>query len=918
MYLLNKKLFLLLSLFMDFQSTNLNQPNISLLESQETLNISSLLDDKSENSIFEKVNNSSENNNESDDKEDNSVENMSYIPERGSILPEKDLKTEEDKRFTNNLEKEKSQEISEEKLQSIGISSEGYVNLEENLSENASHEKSYKEIELSNNFFSKKTRSEDQINIFTENEVKEDNKSETRIKECKETKEVEIEEYKEIEVLEVSNLYENYNASNNLNESNLHANNISEIVDRDSTFKSIENDTFLNEIIESSSTNKSEEINHKDTNLFKKKNSYHDNEVDNKVIDINNLPIKLKTEENSFEKSEEISFEDSNSDENSNSDKDIKKENFYRKVSGESIEMVEKNKGINVKNIEDSSSDEDIKKENLENNTNNKIEENIIRKKIPNEFQEDLCYSYNNNSKLENVVLNDSLLNASAILNASVFNIDIHASKNQVIRKSYGSYGDLNPKILKRLLEKKEKPFNNPEDNKKLFIYIKNFLDSNIDNKKEQFYTFNFLQNLENTKENIIEWMRALDKPNTLKFNEEKGPFQVMFELIKLNDIDAYDNIDMVDFFLDLTKKIKEYLKEKIHNKIQFIFVYENHTLNESLKFTSKKFNELIENLKNLDVSFLFTNVFFEEGFTEEDFVNFVNLNEIAPILKMTVNQLQPPCLGSTYIPYMIFKDNINNLDEEEKIIEINSLDVNFLINKEETFPGIVLQRDIFLLNANKYFLLDIKFCLNSEMNNNLINIARQLKDLSLNNWLTKIKSLSIEGNMKHIENNPKGSSPNCTDYILDEISNSVVTECLTIDSIYNFVTNPLILKESKNSNELLSLEELIIEKINNLIKNGVKTFILKNTQFHDGSLSKIFFYGKDTSLEKVLIENTCGFSKEHLYFFTKNPIINKNSKKIEIYITNNVELEINNINLKEKKSEKYINFSYEEKFKEY
>lgn len=896
MCLLNKKLFLLLSLFVDFQSTNLNQPDMSLLESEETLNISKLLDDKSENLIFGEINNNSGDNSESDHKEDNSMENMSYIPERGSILPEEDLKTEEVNSFVNNLEKEKekSSVISEGKLESIPISSEEYVILEESFCENPFHQNSYKEIELSNNFTSKKAYSEHQINIPQENEVEEDNKSE-----------IKIETYEEVEVLEVSNLYENsyFNPSNNLDKSHLHANNISEIINKDSTF---ENDTFLNEIMESNSSNNNEEIKLEDTNLFfKKKTSYHNNEAS-----INNLPIKLKTEENSLEKSEEISVEDSSSEE------EINKENFYRKVSGESEEIIEKNKKINIKSVEDSSSDEDLEKKDLKNNTNNKIQENIIKEKIPSEFQENLSYFYNNNFKLENSVLNTSLLNASAILNASVFNIDIHAPKNQVIKKPHGSYGDLDPKILKILLEKEKKPFNNPEDNKKLFIYIKNFFDSDVDNKKKDSYVFNFMKNLKNTKENIIEWMKIIDKPNTLKFNQKNSPFQVMFELIKLNNICDYENIDMADFFLDLTRKIKEYLKEKIDNKIRFIFVYENHTLNESLKFTSEKFNELIENLKNLDVSFLFTNVFFEEGFIEEDFVNFVNLNENAPILKMTVNQLQPSCLESTYIPYMIFKDNINNLDEEEKIIDINSLDVNFLINKEETFPGIILQRDIFLLNANKYFLLDIRFCLDSEMNDNLINVAKQLKDLSLNNWLTKIKNLSIKGNMKHAEDNPKGSSPNCTDYILDEISNSVVTECLTIDSIYNFVTNPLILKESNNSDELLSLEKLIIEKINNLIKNGVKTLVLKNTQFHDGSLSNILFNGENTSLEKVFIENTCGFSKEHLYFLTKNLIINKNSEKIKIYITDNVDLEISNI--QEKKSEKYINFTYEEKFKEY
>lgn len=520
----------------------------------------------------------------------------------------------------------------------------------------------------------------------------------------------------------------------------------------------------------------------------------------------------------------------------------------------------------------------------------NKKSENIDEEKkeknqiSENNKQEIIFLSKNENENFyENttiIEMNSSLLNASDVLNRSSFNMDPKTIKFLKKVVPHGSYGNNKTNDLKKKLNKQKKPLNEQDrslnKNNNQFFMVKTFLN----NEPKISQDCNPLENLNNTKNNIIEWVNFLYEPGTLKVkNETNEKFRIILDIVKFSNINYYDNINIPEFLISLAFELNKIIKEKQQEKLQLIVIYESH-INKNLSFNSEEFNNLLEVLNDSNIFFLLSNVVFDNSITQEDFENFVDLNQVSPILKMTINQKALEYLQDKFIPYMIFRDNLQKLEEEEKTIKFTSTEINFAIFNKDNVQDLNLNRDVFLLDEQKFCLLNLEIDLNSkEDNRNLLNIISELKNLTTNNWLSKINNLSIKGHMLHDSKVLNGSSPTGFYCILKEISPYLEIEnSLIIDGIYNFFNKELLL----DNNTLL--ETAIVEKIKELLLKGVKSVEFKNTKFNTDNILDIINFGKETSLKEIYFSDFINNNKEQLNIISKIQITNKNGENIRIY----------------------------------
>jgi hypothetical protein len=919
MYQLNTKLFLLLNLFINIKASQINEQINNHVENNLEIDNSLIEEDslidktKIYSAINYKINNESNESEFEDDKsEDLNIEEISSNSQFNII-----------NNFNENLKL--IAELDAEDLISIPTSSDEYVNVSENLSEGyinvvESEEKiinkilennsptknknKYIDIELSSNY-----KSNNSTTLKSNEDEEEKKQIDVKYEEIKEVeiKEVEIEEV-EIEELELSNII-----NQNLNISSIEVNRLISV--NNSFNNSFFNDLENSKEYEINEEPKINETNQLQENSFKKKIS--NDKLSNKI--------------------ESLDEESFNNIKNNSIEEDFKNSNVYKKVEEVKIFNIDNNKlddnkfkstnnnpfFNDLENSKEYEINEESKIEEPKINETNQPSENSFKKKISNdklsnkiENLNEKFYTIQENEKIllvnhdssfddlsimENSILNksnlnQSLLNASSILNRSCFSVNLNKKLKRI---PYGSYGSMSTKSLEKTLKNVKKPFNQNNHNSSLiFIDIICDNDNNIcdnDNKltKNKNYLLNITENLQNTKYNLIEWMKFFYEKDTLSI-KNKETFEIMFDIIRFEKISEEDkkNLNMTEFFLDFTSLLRNIINNE--TKIKFIFAYENDISN-NLEFTPEEFNELIDNLKGLKVSLLLSNVTFNGELTQDDLDNFIKLNEDEPVLKIIVNHLSPTYLSdeNVFIPYLIFRDNVNYLKQEEKKISINNFHVNSQVKKNEKYQDILLQKDIYLINSDIFMLLDIEIKLNvEESNKNLIKVIKDLKELSINNHLNEIRDFSIIGNMKHNEDQIEESSPVNIFYILDIISDSIkITNSIKIDNIYDFFQKDLVIK---NNNEDLSLEKEITKKIINLNKNGAKTLYLSNSKFHMENIVDLLEHLKYSSIENIYFKNTFYFEntfEKDINLLSTLDTRNKYDEKIQIHISNKFNL---------------------------
>ena len=981
MYELNRKIFLLLSICNSAYSIKINEVvNLeestktneearveeSLLEENETLNYSEIIENDVDNKIFKKEENIlSDKSTDTESKESNeSVLNISEMGEQGSILMED--KTEIIDEIHNNsmfnafIESpilpeenpvaviEKSEDIFQQKVE------------ESVILEASPFKKSKFTLELAN--FTKIKEVENiKIPVTEIKEIKPEEKTE-------EIKPESEEEIVEVEFEEVTNIFgSNENLDNirnniSLNESGIEnldgmrnnmSFNVSGIQNDDINNKFSVNETMLDFINSDPDFSKKESIEQKASEEFMaitaEINNSSEEKSDYQIIVAEDVVFEAKTEDKIIEKNKKSDDfielkEEKNSEEKGESD--------YQIIIPEEVMVEEKIESPNIieENIENNKSNEDsLQKNSYDKNTTNessieittienkneitytefnksyeaKLENEIVNNILVENVESDeeieevkieevaevdeIKNNINdslNESKMNISTLNISLQNASTIFNRSFFHIDLPKSKFFKEASINGSYGNLETTRFISLLQKQKKPFNKYSQDP--FICIQNLLKDDPEIQKNSNYKFNMVKNLENSKKNIIEWMKFFQTPEVLIWNKKKNPiFQVMLEFVDIEE----NNINLSGFLIDLAKDMKDLFQKNYVKDIKFIFVYENSISNKNFEFTSREFNELMDTLKDLNMCFLLTNVNLKGEFTEDDFEKFFELNTNEPILKLTVNENSPSLLNNITIPYMIFKDTVSNLKKIEKTIYMTSLDLYVLRTNKEKFQDLKLQREVFLLNILKEdkkdnnlnilnnkeyhkeeeeniiynYLLDLQINLNSEDNHeHLLNEIRKLKNFCNNNILTTVKNCSITGNGYNNISDTKSSSPVYAYYILDEISSYLkITDKLSITNIYDFVKDNSLI----TSDDSKKIQDLIIDNISTLINGGVTELSIKDTTINGDNILKLLGTLKKNkdkiSLEKIIFKNS--ISDEAYSVIETSVIYNKKGEKINI-----------------------------------